>query len=78
MLEGLVSLFTDHAITYPLYNGFYHMAVKVKVAVQMMVRYDLASSGVAFNLNPDTGFYEIVFMTGYYGLVENVVRGKFD
>ena len=54
------------------------MAVKVKVAVQMMVRYDLASSGVAFNLNPDTGFYEIVFMTGYYGLVENVVRGKFD
>ena len=54
------------------------MAVKVKVSVQMMVRYDLASSGVAFTLDPDTGFRDVVVLTGSYGLGESIVGGKVD
>lgn len=54
------------------------MQVKGAVTVQMMVRSDLASSGVAFTLDPDTGFRDVVVLTGSYGLGESVVGGKVD
>ena len=55
VLDCLASVFTDRAITYRVHNNFDHMAVKGAVVVQLMVRSDLASSGVAFTLDPDTG-----------------------
>ena len=54
------------------------MDVKGAVSVQLMVRSDLASSGVAFTLDPDTGFRDAVVITGSYGLGESVVGGKVD
>ena len=54
------------------------MAVKGAVVVQQMVRSDLASAGVAFTLDPDTGFRDVVVITGSYGLGESVVGGKVD
>lgn len=54
------------------------MDVKGAVSIQMMVRSDLASSGVAFTLDPDTGFRDVVVITGSYGLGESVVGGKVD
>jgi pyruvate,water dikinase len=54
------------------------MDIKGAVAVQRMVRSDLASSGVAFTLDPDTGFRDVVVITGSYGLGESVVGGKVD
>jgi pyruvate,water dikinase len=78
VLECLASVFTDRAIAYRVQNDFDHMAVKGAVAVQMMVRSDLASAGVAFTLDPDTGFRDVVVITGSYGLGESVVGGTVD
>jgi pyruvate, water dikinase len=78
VLECLASVFTDRAIAYRVQNGFDHMLIKGAVAVQLMVRSDLASSGVAFTLDPDTGFRDVVVLTGSYGLGESVVAGRVD
>jgi pyruvate, water dikinase len=78
VLECLASVFTDRAIAYRVQNGFPHMKVKGAVVVQRMVRSDLASAGVAFTLDPDTGFRDVCVITGSYGLGESVVGGKVD
>jgi len=78
VLECLASVFTDRAIAYRVHNGFDHMVVKGAVVVQRMVRSDLACSGVAFTLDPDTGFRDLIVLTGSYGLGESVVGGKVD
>ena len=70
-----VSLFTDRAIKYREDNGFDHMKVGLSVGVQKMVRADLASSGVIFTLEPESGFRDIVLITGAWGLGENIVQG---
>lgn len=69
------SLFTDRAIKYRVDNGFEHMRVALSVGVQVMVRADLACSGVMFTLDPDTGFEKAVVISGSWGLGENVVQG---
>lgn len=69
------SLFTDRAIKYRVDNGFEHMKVALSIGVQVMVRSDLACSGVTFTLDPDTGFEGVVLVTGAWGLGENVVQG---
>jgi pyruvate,water dikinase len=69
------SLFTDRAISYRQYNGFDHFAVALSVGIQKMVRSDLASSGVMFSIDTETGFKDSVFITAAYGLGENVVQG---
>ncbi len=69
------SLFTARAIKYRVDNGFDHMQVAVSVCVQRMVRSDLASSGVGFTIDPDTGNSNVVLLTGAFGLGENVVQG---
>ncbi len=43
-----------------------------------MVRSDLAASGVMFTLDTESGFRDVVFITGAYGLGENVVQGAVD
>ncbi|MBL8992712.1 MAG: phosphoenolpyruvate synthase, partial [Spirochaetia bacterium] len=70
-----VSLFNDRAIHYRENNGFKHMETAVSAGVQIMVRSDLASSGVGFTVEPNTGFENVVFLSGSWGLGENVVQG---
>lgn len=69
------SLFTDRAISYRVDNGFDHFKVALSIGVMKMVRSDLASSGVIFTLDTDTGFRDVVLITGSYGLGENIVQG---
>jgi len=72
------SIFTDRAIVYRLDNGFDHFKVALSVGVMKMVRSDLASSGVIFTLDTESGFRDVVFITASYGLGENVVQGTVD
>jgi len=70
------SLFTDRAIKYREDQGFGNRNVLLSVGVQKMVRSDLAASGVAFTLDPDTGFDQVVVLDSIYGLGENIVQGR--
>jgi pyruvate,water dikinase len=72
------SLFTDRAIKYRSDNGFDHMKVALSIGVQTMIRSDLASSGVMFTIDPDTGFDKVVLISGAWGLGENVVQGTIN
>jgi pyruvate, water dikinase len=72
------SIFTDRAIVYRIDNGFDHLKVALSVGVMKMVRADLAASGVIFTLDTESGFRDVVFVTGSWGLGENVVQGKVD
>ncbi len=72
------SLFKDRAISYRVANGFDHFKVYLSVGVMKMVRSDRSASGVAFTLDTETGFRDVVFVTGAYGLGENVVQGTVD
>ncbi len=69
------SLYTDRAIAYRVHHGFDHNHVALSVGVQHMVRSDLASSGVMFTLDTESGFTDLVFITASYGLGETVVQG---
>ncbi|HEX7086362.1 MAG TPA: phosphoenolpyruvate synthase [Vicinamibacterales bacterium] len=69
------SLFTDRAISYRARLGFGQLDVALSVGVQPMVRSDLASSGVIFTLDTESGFRDVVTVTGAYGLGEYVVQG---
>lgn len=71
----VASLFTDRAIAYRDENGFDHMKVALSVGVQKLVRSDTASAGVIFTIDTETGFPDVVLITGAYGLGENVVKG---
>ena len=70
------SLYTDRAISYRSSRGFDHFAVKLSVCVQKMVRSDLGVSGVAFSLDTESGFKDVVLINGAYGLGELVVGGE--
>ncbi|BDB42687.1 hypothetical protein IWGMT90018_31330 [Mycobacterium kiyosense] len=72
------SLFTDRAIHYRIDQGFDHFKVSLSIAVMKMVRSDLAASGVMFSLDTESGFRDAIFVTGAYGLGENVVQGAVD
>ena len=69
------SLFTDRAIVYRVHHGFDHTQVALSVGVQKMVRSDLASAGVMFSIDTETGFSNAVLINGAYGLGESVVQG---
>ena len=72
------SLFTDRAIHYRIDQGFDHFKVALSVGVMKMIRSDLSASGVMFSLDTETGFRDVTFITGAYGLGENVVQGAVD
>lgn len=72
------SLFTDRAIHYRVDQGFDHFKVALSIGIMKMVRSDLASSGVMFTIDTESGFNDVVFVTGAYGLGENVVQGAVD
>ena len=70
------SLFTDRAIKYRHDMGFTGMDIAISVGVQQMVRSDKASSGVAFTIDPDSGFKNAIVINGTFGLGENIVQGR--
>ncbi len=74
-LKCYASLFTDRAIKYRTDNGFEHMKVALSIGIQKMVRADKGSAGVGFTLDPETGFNNIILLTGSWGLGENIVQG---
>jgi pyruvate,water dikinase len=70
------SLFTDRAISYRVDKGFDHFKIALSIGVQLMVRSDLAASGVIFTIDTETGFRDAVLINAAYGLGENVVQGS--
>ncbi|MEK7185929.1 MAG: phosphoenolpyruvate synthase [Patescibacteria group bacterium] len=72
----IASLFTDRAISYRKDKGFSNTKVYLSVGVQKMARSDLASSGVAFTIDTETGFDKVVIINSSYGLGEMIVQGK--
>jgi pyruvate,water dikinase len=73
--EVFASLWNDRAIAYRVHHGFKHEDVFLSAGIQQMVRSDLACSGVLFTLDTESGFRDVVFITGSYGLGEMVVQG---
>ena len=71
-----VSLFTDRAIKYRNDMGFAKLDIAISVGVQQMVRSDKASSGVAFTIDPDSGFENTIIIKACWGLGENIVQGS--
>ncbi|WP_426768076.1 phosphoenolpyruvate synthase [Erwinia aphidicola] len=69
------SLFNDRAISYRVHQGYDHRGVALSAGVQRMVRSDLASSGVMFTIDTESGFDQVVFITSALGLGEMVVQG---
>jgi pyruvate,water dikinase len=74
--KAIASLFTNRAISYRTDKGFSHFNVALSVGVQKMVRSDLASSGVTFSIDTETGFDKVVVINGSWGLGEMIVQGK--
>ncbi len=74
--ECIASLFTNRAISYRVDKKFDHFSIALSVGVQKMVRSDLASSGVMFSIDTESGFKDVVLINSIYGLGENIVQGK--
>jgi pyruvate,water dikinase len=73
--QCFASLFTDRAIAYREHKGFDHIENALSIGVQRMVRSDLACSGVMFTLDTESGFDNVVYITGSWGLGEMIVQG---
>jgi pyruvate, water dikinase len=72
------SLFTDRSIHYRVDHDFDHFKVFLSIGIMKMVRSDLASSGIMFSLDTETGFRDTVLISAAYGLGENIVQGALD
>lgn len=70
------SIFTDRATSYRHDKNFDHFKVGLSVGIQKMARSDLASSGVMFSIDTESGFDKTVVINASYGLGENIVAGK--
>lgn len=73
--QCFASLFTNRAIAYRCEQKIDHLSSYLSIGVQKMVKSDLASAGVIFTLDTETGFSDVVYITGSYGLGESVVQG---
>ena len=73
---AFASLFTDRAISYRIDKGFDQVPIALSIGVQRMVRSDLATSGVMFTLDTETGFRDVVLINAAYGLGEPIVQGS--
>src|SRR5204862_1402992 len=73
--KSMASLFNDRAIVYRVEQGFDHFKVALSIGVQKMIRSDKAVSGVAFSLDTETGFKDVVTIESSYGLGEAIVQG---
>ncbi|QJB32949.1 phosphoenolpyruvate synthase [Chitinophaga oryzae] len=70
------SLYTDRAIKYREDNGFEHGKIALSAGIQQMVQTDNGCSGVGFTLDPESGFRDVILLSGIWGLGENIVQGK--
>jgi pyruvate,water dikinase len=77
-LNTFASLFTNRAISYRVSKNIDHRKVLISIGVQQMVRSDLASSGVMFTIDPETGSNNVIIINSAYGLGENIVGGRID
>jgi pyruvate,water dikinase len=77
-LRCFASLFTDRAISYRADKGFAHEKVGLSIGVERMVHSDLASSGVMFTIDTESGFRDVVLINSAYGLGENIVKGSIN
>ena len=73
--KSMASLFNDRAIIYRIDQGFDHFRVALSIGVQKMIRSDGAVSGVAFSLDTESGFKDVVMIEASYGLGESIVQG---
>jgi pyruvate,water dikinase len=73
--QCFASLYTDRAIKYREDHGFEHGKIALSAGVQRMVRADKACSGICFTLEPESGFRNIIHVSGTWGLGENIVQG---
>ncbi|HRI24339.1 MAG TPA: phosphoenolpyruvate synthase [Ferruginibacter sp.] len=69
------SIFTDRAISYRQSFGYDHFSIGLSVCIQKMVRSDLGASGVAFSLDTESGFKDVVVINASFGLGEMIVQG---
>src|SRR5690554_2509893 len=76
--ECFASLYTNRAIKYREDKGFAHETIALSVGVQKMVRADIGCSGVGFTLEPESGFQNIIHLSGVWGLGENIVQGTIN
>ena len=74
--EVFASLYNDRAISYRVHKGFNHNDVSISVGLQLMVRSDLAASGVMFTIDTESGYDGVILITSSYGLGESVVQGQ--
>jgi len=72
------SLFTDRAIVYRQEMKFDYLKVGLSVGIQKMIRSDLASAGVMFSCDTESGFGDVALINASYGLGENVVKGRVE
>ncbi len=72
------SLYNDRAIAYRVHKGFTHEGVALSAGIQRMARSDLGASGVAFSIDTESGFSDVVFITSSYGLGELLVQGAIN
>jgi pyruvate,water dikinase len=70
------SAFTERAVGYQLSRDMDPMEGRLGVVVMKMVRSDIATSGVLFTLDPDSGNRNVIHITSAYGLGELVVQGS--
>jgi pyruvate,water dikinase len=73
--DCFASLYTNRAIKYREDKGFKHQGIAISVGIQKMVRSDKGCSGVGFTLEPESGFENIILLSGVWGLGENIVQG---
>jgi len=76
--QCFASLYTDRAIKYREDKDFAHHTIALSVGVQIMVRADVGCSGVGFTLDPESGFDNIIHLSGVWGLGENIVQGTIN
>ena len=69
------SLFNSRAISYRKTHNIQLNEVKISVAIQKMVRSDIGSAGVAFSIDPETGYNKAIVVNSAFGLGELVVSG---
>lgn len=70
------SLFNDRAISYRKSMNYDKIDCKLSVTIQKMVNSGLGSAGVAFSLDINSGFRDIIVINSSYGLGELVVSGN--
>ena len=70
------SLFTNRAISYRHDKGFDQFSLALSVGIQKMVRSDSACSGILSTMDTESGFQDIIDITGTYGLGETIIQGQ--